>query len=310
MEGIKSRSPEEHAQLMFAMRISLALGVVMLVFKGAGAWMSESVAVLSDAAESVVHIVAVGFAYFSLKLSFKPADSTHPYGHAKIAFFSSGVEGALITGAAMFVAYESVNDLVREPRISRPDVGLWFTAVVVVLTGIVGIYLLRVGKKRHSIVLEANGQHVLADCYTSLGVIIGLLLTWFTGWKYWDPICAILVGFNMAWVGLHLMSRSVHGLMDRVDPTLGKKLEEALRTETQTRGVEFHKLRHRDLGDSLWAEVHLLFPEGLLLKDAHLMATEIEQAVADACDTEVHITTHLESAEDHDVVHSEHHVEG
>lgn len=310
MEAIKSRSPEEHAQLMFAMRISIALGVVMLVFKGAGAWMSESVAVLSDAAESVVHIVAVGFAYFSLKLSFKPADSTHPYGHAKIAFFSSGVEGALITGAAMFVAFESVNDLIREPRISRPDVGIGFTAVVVVLTGMVGIYLLRIGKQRRSIVLEANGQHVLADCYTSLGVIVGLLLTWFTGWKYWDPICAILVGFNMAWVGLHLMSRSVHGLMDRVDPTLGKNLEEALRAETQIRGVEFHKLRYRDLGDSLWAEVHLLFPAGLLLKDAHLMATEIEQAVADACADEVHITTHLESAEDHDVVHSEHHVEG
>ncbi len=310
MEGIKSRSPEEHAQLMFAMRISLALGVVMLVFKGAGAWMSESVAVLSDAAESVVHIVAVGFAYFSLKLSFKPADSTHPYGHAKIAFFSSGVEGALITGAAMFVAFESVNDLVREPRISRPDVGIWFTAIVVVLTGIVGLYLLRTGKKQRSIVLEANGQHVLADCYTSLGVIIGLLLTWATGWKYWDPICAIVVGCNMAWVGLHLMSRSVHGLMDRVDPVLGKKLEGALKAETDSRKVKFHKLRYRDLGDSLWAEVHLLFPEGLLLKDAHLMATEIEQAVADECDDQVHLTTHLESAEDHDAVHNEHQVEG
>ncbi len=310
MEGIKSRSPEEHAQLMFAMRISLALGVVMLVFKGAGAWMSESVAVLSDAAESVVHIVAVGFAYFSLKLSFKPADESHPYGHAKIAFFSSGVEGALITGAAMFVAYESLHELIHEPRISRPDVGLWFTGIVVVLTGIVGIYLLRTGKKQRSIVLEANGQHVLADCYTSLGVIVGLMLTWLTGWKYWDPICAMIVGGNMAWVGLHLMSRSVHGLMDRVDPDLGKKLEDVLKKETIARGVKFHKLRHRDLGDSLWAEVHLLFPEGLLLKDAHIMATEIEEAVSAACDDEVHLTTHLESAEDHDAVHENHHVEG
>ena len=310
MEGIKSRSPEEHAQLMFAMRISIALGVVMLLFKGAGAWMSESVAVLSDAAESVVHIVAVGFAYFSLKLSFKPADESHPYGHAKIAFFSSGVEGALITGAAMFVGYESLHELIHKPRISRPDVGLWFTVVVVILTGIVGVYLLRTGKKQRSIVLEANGQHVLADCYTSLGVIIGLLLTWATGWKYWDPICAMAVGVNMAWVGLHLMSRSVHGLMDRVDPELGKKLEDVLKEATESRGVQFHKLRHRDLGDSLWAEVHLLFPEGLLLKDAHLMATEIEQVVAEACDDEVHLTTHLESAEDHDVVHVSHHVEG
>ncbi|MCF6310813.1 MAG: cation diffusion facilitator family transporter [Verrucomicrobiales bacterium] len=310
MEGIKSRSQEEHAQLMFAMRISLALGVVMLVFKGAGAWYSESVAVMSDAAESVVHIVAVGFAYFSLKLSFKPADETHPYGHAKIAFFSSGVEGALITAAALFVSFEAVKDLIREPRISRPDVGLWFTGVVVVLTGVVGLYLLKTGKKQRSIVLEANGQHVLADCYTSLGVIIGLVLTWVTGWKYWDPICAGAVGLNMAWVGLHLMSRSVHGLMDRVEPKVKLELEQILDKETRLHEMEFHKLRVRDLGDSLWAEVHLLFPEGMLLRDAHALATEIEQAVAEACLGDVHLTTHLESIEDHDAVHSSHHVEG
>ena len=310
MEEIKSRSPEEHARLMFAMRISLALGVVMLVFKGVGAWISESVAVLSDAAESVVHIVAVGFAYFSLRLSFKPADATHPYGHAKIAFFSSGVEGALITGAATFVAYEAVSDLVRQPRISRPDVGLWFTVVVVILTGIVGLYLLRIGKKQRSIVLEANGQHVLADCYTSLGVIAGLILTWTTGWKYWDPICASVVSVNMGWVGLNLMSRSVHGLMDRVNPEFGEKLETVLRMEVESRGVKFHKLRYRDLGDSLWVEVHLLFPKGVLLKEAHLMATEIEQAVTATFETSVHLSTHLESIEDHDTVHSSHEVEG
>jgi len=295
--------------MMFAMRVSLALGVVMLVFKGAGAWFSESVAVLSDAAESVVHIVAVGFAYFSLKLSFKPADESHPYGHAKIAFFSSGVEGALITAAAVFVGYEALNDFIREPRISRPDVGLWFTVVVVVLTGIVGFYLLRVGKKQRSIVLEANGQHVLTDCYTSLGVIVGLVLTWTTGWKYWDPVCASVVGINMSWTGLRLMSRSVHGLMDRVDLELGEKLESILRHETESRDIKFHKLRFRDLGDSLWAEVHLVYPEGISLKDAHLMSTEIEHAVAEACEDEVHLTTHLESVEDHDAVHCSHDVE-
>ena len=285
--------------MMFAMRVSLALGVVMLVFKGAGAWFSES----------VVHIVAVGFAYFSLKLTFKPADESHPYGHAKIAFFSSGMEGALITAAAMFVGYEVLNDFIREPRISRPDVGLWFTVGVVILTGIVGLYLLRVGKKRRSIVLEANGQHVLTDCYTSLGVIVGLVLTLSTGWKYWDPVCASVVGINMAWTGLRLMSRSAHGLMDRVDLELGEKLESILRDETESRDVKFHKLRFRNLGDSLWAEVHLVFPEGISLKDAHLMATEIEQAVAEACEDEVHLTTHLESAEDHDAVHCSHDVE-
>src|SRR5690606_36472269 len=126
-----------------------------------------------------------------------------------------------------------VRDLLDEPRISRPDVGLWFTVGVVVLTGVVGIYLLEIGRMRRSIVLESNGQHVLTDCYTSLGVIVGLGLAWATGWKYWDPICAIVVGINMGWMGLRLMSRSVHGLMDRVVPEVGRKLAGILPVETE-----------------------------------------------------------------------------
>ncbi len=303
METITSRSQKDHDAMIFAMRLSLVAGAVLLVVKMAAAWWSQSVAILSDAAESVAHLLAVGFSYFSLRLSLKPADANHPYGHAKIAFFSSGFEGAMILAAAVLVAYQSVQDLVTHPGLEHAVVGIWFTIGVVIVNGSLGWYLLREGRKRNSIVLEANGQHVLTDCYTSLGVIAGLVLAYATGWKQWDPICALVVSTNMAWTAIRLMRRSFHGLMDQADPQFTEHLEAILTAETKRRGLTYHALRHRNLGDSIWVDVHLVFPPGALLRPSHESATEIEKAVNDAFGPAVYVTTHLESAEDHDRIH-------
>lgn len=304
MEELTTRSTDDSAKLMFGMRLSLVASFVLLVVKVAAAWWSHSVAVFSDAAESVAHVFAVGFALFSLHLSLKPADETHPYGHAKISFFSSAFEGAMILAAAVFVVYESAVQLAGGPALQSPELALVLTVVVIVLNGALGGYLVRLGRRRNSIVLEANGHHVLTDCYTSLGVVVGLLLAWTTGWNKWDPVCAIVVSVNMAWTAWRLISRSVHGLMDHADPALRGQIDEVLARETRAAGVTFHALRHRHLGDSLWADVHLVFPSGVLLRDAHRTATRIERAVNDALGPEVFLTTHLESAEDHDVLHA------
>ncbi|MEZ5301005.1 MAG: cation diffusion facilitator family transporter [Verrucomicrobiales bacterium] len=136
------------------------------------------------------------------------------------------------------------------------------------MNGALGWHLLRLGKRRNSIVLEANGHHVLTDCYTSFGVAAGLVLAWLTGWKKWDAICAIAVAGNMIWAARSLLSRSIHGLMDHADPALRSRLEEILARSCGARGVAFHALRFRSLGDALWADVHLTLPGKTLLRDA------------------------------------------
>ena len=139
--------------------------------------------------------------------------------------------------------------------------GTLLTLLAVMINGALGIYLLRTGKKRRSLILVANGKHVLTDCWTSLGVLVGLSLALLTDWLPWDPIAAIVVGINILVSGIGLIRQSAGGLMDVADPDVHRRIVELLERETQPHGVEFHDVRHRDLGGAYWVEVHLLFPE-------------------------------------------------
>jgi cation diffusion facilitator family transporter len=286
-----------------AMRLSLAIGFLMLVLKMGAYVLTGSAAILGDAAESVVHVAAVMFATFSLGLLHKPADSDHPYGHSKIAFFSAGIEGGLIVVAALFIIYESVRRWFLHLPPANLDEGLALTALTIAINAALGTYLIRTGKRGGSLILESNGKHVLTDVWTSLGAIIGLGLVALTGWHGWDPIFGILMAANIIWTGYGLMRQSVGGLMDSADPKLDAALDAALRHETEKHGLKFHALRHRDAGEMHYVEVHLLFADDIMLRDAHRTATEIEHAVQASVDRPVLITTHLECQGDHDELH-------
>jgi len=286
-----------------AMRLSLAVGFLMLVLKVSAYVLTGSAAILGDAAESVVHVAAVMFAAFSLGLLHKPADADHPYGHSKIAFFSAGIEGGLIIIAALFIIYASVRRWQLHLPPAHLDQGLALTALTIVINAALGAYLIRTGKQQGSLILAANGKHVLTDVWTSLGAIIGLGLVALTGWHGWDPICGLVMAANIIWTGYGLMRQSVGGLMDSADPQLDAALDAALRHETEQHHVKFHALRHRDAGDMHYVEVHLLFPDDSMLRDAHRIATMIELAVQDSVDRPVLITTHLECQGDHDELH-------
>ncbi|HRH98422.1 MAG TPA: cation diffusion facilitator family transporter, partial [Prosthecobacter sp.] len=265
--------------------------------------LTGSAAILGDAAESVVHVAAVMFATFSLSLLNKPADDDHPYGHTKIAFFSAGIEGGLIILAALFIIYESVRRWVLDLPPANLDQGLALTALSIVINAALGAYLIRTGKRQSSLILESNGKHVLTDVWTSLGAIIGLGLVALTGWSGWDPLCGLIMAANIIWTGYGLMRQSVGGLMDTADAGLNAVLDAALRRETEKHGLKFHALRHRDAGEMHYVEVHLLFDDGIMLRDAHRIATEIENAVQASVDRPVLITTHLECQGDHDELH-------
>ena len=285
------------------MRLSLAVGFLMVVLKVGAYVLTGSASILGDAAESVVHVAAVMFASFSLGLLQKPADDDHPYGHSKIAFFSAGIEGGLIVVAALFIIYESVRRWFLHLPPANLDEGLALTGLTIAINAALGTYLIRTGKRGGSLILESNGKHVLTDVWTSLGALVGLGLVALTGWHGWDPIFGILMAANIIWTGYGLMRQSVGGLMDSADPKLDAALDAALRRETEKYGLKFHALRHRDAGEMHYVEVHLLFADDIMLRDAHRTATEIEHAVQASVDHSVLITTHLECQGDHDELH-------
>ena len=292
-------APTGAKEKKFAMGLSVATGLLMLVLKAfAWSW-TGSTAILSDLGESAAHIVAVCFAAYSLWLSLRPADEDHMYGHAKISFFSAGFEGAMIMVAALYILYEAVGAAWRGPQISHLDTGLALTTVAALLNGGLGWYLVHTGKKRGSIILEANGHHVLTDCWTSLGVLLALGLVRFTGWAYWDPVFAIAAALNILRMGAALVRRSVSGLMDAADPGVGRVINELAERETRRHGITHHNLRHRNIGDAHLVELHLCFPDDVRLQDAHRVATEIEEVLEANIRPAAQVITHLECESDH-----------
>ncbi|MGD0616021.1 MAG: cation diffusion facilitator family transporter [Bryobacteraceae bacterium] len=178
----------ESRDARFAMRLSLIFGLAMLIGKTAAYFMTHSAAIFSDAAESVIHVVAVGFAAFSLRLSAKPASSHFLYGYERITFFSAGFEGAMIVMAAIAILFESIWQWISGLRLERLGTGVSLILMAGILNAGLGYYLLRVGRRTNSIILEANGKHVLTDSWTSFGVVAGLGLVLLTHWKPFDPL--------------------------------------------------------------------------------------------------------------------------
>ncbi len=302
-------NPKESRPPQLAMQLSLVVGFFMLGAKALAYWMTGSAAILADAAESVVHVVAVSFAAYSLGLSRKPPDPTHHYGHEKIAFFSAGFEGAMIALAAFYIVYESIHRLVAGPKLENLGAGTLLVLVAGLINGALGGYVVWVGKKHGSLILVADGRHVLTDCLTSLGVIVGLALTILTGWLRFDPIVAILVALNILWIGSKLIRQSIGGLMDEVDPTTQAQIQRLLIEMTSEGGVEFHGLRLRNAGNTTWVEFHLLFPKDTSLESAHSLATKIEERIQQGSTMRTEVISHLETLEDHHEVHSRGHFE-
>jgi len=294
---------EEQSESRLAMGLSFAVGILMLGGKVGAWWITGSAAILSDAIESVIHVAAVAFAAFSLWLSVRPASERHPYGYERIAFFSAGAEGALIIVAAAAIIAAAVDKWMHGIVLESLGMGTAIVALAGAMNAVLGFYLVRTGKKRNSIILEANGKHVLTDSWTSLGVLAGLGLVMWTGWKPFDPICAIAVALNILWSGGHLVYRSALGLLDYADPGVASELTLKLNRLSQASGISWHNLRFRGTGKRTIAEVHLLFPSTLPIGEAHEKATAIEEQLEREFGTPLEMITHLEAEEDHELRH-------
>jgi cation diffusion facilitator family transporter len=304
------RDERELREARFAMRLSLIFGLVMLLGKSTAYFMTHSAAIFSDAAESVIHIIAVAFASFSLRLSTKSASPQFLYGYERITFFSAGFEGAMIIVAAFAIFYESIRRWIAGLQFEHLGTGVLLVLIAGILNAGLGYYLLRVGRRTHSLILEANGKHVLTDSWTSFGVVAGLCLVLLTHWKPFDPLVAIAVAANILWSGGHLVWNSAVGLLDYSDPQAGKKIRGQLDAICADLAIQYHGVRFRTTGYRLIIEVHLLFPRLTSVSEAHRLATILEERLPAELGIPAEVTTHLESLEDHEDVHREEHYTG
>lgn len=277
--------------------LSVAAAVATITLKTVAWLLTGSVGLLSDAAESVVNLVAAVVAMAALRWASKPADEEHAYGHQKAEYFSAGVEGALILVAAGTIAAAAAVRLLDPQPIDQVGIGLVVSAVASAINFAVGFVLLRAGRRARSIVLEADGRHLMTDVWTSAGVIVGVAAVALTGWERLDPLIALAVAVNILVTGGGLVRRSAGGLMDRaLEDTELHLVEEALDGFRRS-GVHFHALRTRQAGSRAFVEMHVLVPGAWTVQRGHDLAEEVEAAVREAL-PHAHVTTHIEPAED------------
>lgn len=249
--------------------ISLSVGIGMFFFKIGAYIITGSAAIFSDAAESVVHVMATGMALFSIYLSSKPADESHLYGHGNVEYFSAGVEGILIVIAAIFIIYESTISIIKGPQLQELGIGAVIITIASTVNLGLGSYLIKMGKRTNSLTLIADGKHVLTDSITSFGVIAAVLLVLFTDILLLDPIIAIIVALNILVTGYKLIRESIAGLMNEANPATLKKLTDKLIEMRKSNWIDIHELRFWQSGDKVFIDFHLILPYYLNIKQTH-----------------------------------------
>ncbi len=277
--------------------LSIAAAIITIALK-TGAWtLTGSVGLLSDAAESVVNLVAAVVALIALKVAARPADKSHHFGHSKAEYFSAAIEGVMIFVAAVFILVSSVQRFVHPAPLENIGIGLVISVVASVVNGAVAWVLLRAGRRHRSATLVADGKHLLTDVWTSAGVVLGVALVALTGWERLDPVIAFAVGVNIIVTGWKLLAESVAGLMDVSWSKADNAKLAMLVRRFMTDEISVHALRTREAGHARYVEMHLLVPGGWTVLHGHDIAEEIEQAIVarfDGCS----VTIHLEPRED------------
>jgi cation diffusion facilitator family transporter len=272
---------------------SMAVGLAVLALKLAAWALTGSVALLSDALESIVNVAAAGLALWALWLAAHPADREHPYGHHKAEYLSAVMEGALIVVAALIILHEAGWALFEPRRLEAPWTGLVLNGVATALNAVWAAFLIRAGRRWRSPAIGADGLHLLADVVTSVGVIGGIALAVAFDLAILDPILAGLVAINILWMGQRLVRRSVAGLMDAApDPETLERVRRAIAVSA-TGALEAHDVRTRHAGRASFVEFHLVVPGDWTVAEAHAVCDRIEAALKQELDGAI-VTIHVE----------------
>ncbi|MCI0693831.1 cation diffusion facilitator family transporter [candidate division KSB1 bacterium] len=277
--------------------LSIAAALITMGLKFAAYWITGSVGLLSDALESIVNLATALVAFVALMIAVRPADATHPYGHEKIEYFSSGVEGALILVAAVGIIYSAIQRLLNPMPLAELDTGLLLGLVAAATNFIVAQLLLSASRHHDSITIEADAKHLLTDVWTTIGVLAALLVVKFTNWTIIDPLIAFAVGGNIIFSGIDLLRRSFRGLMDfRLPAEEIAAIEDVLGMYVGRQRV-YHNLRTRKSGSQRFIEFHLLVPGDTSVREAHALCERIETEIRRRLSHTI-VTIHTEPADE------------
>lgn len=280
------------------MYLSIAAAVVTILLKFTAYKVTGSIGFFSDALESIVNLLAAVFGLIMLHISEKPADEGHEFGHSKAEYFSSAIEGSLILLAAFSIIWSAVPRLIHPIALENINIGLLFSVGASLVNLAVGQMLIHNGKKSKSLLVEADGKHLMTDVWTSAGVIAGILLVKFTGILILDPIIAILVALNIVYTGYRLISRSTNGLMDAsISETEIDQVKKYL-DSLKEKDITYHSLMTRQAGQRKFISFHLLVPGAWTVQQGHENADIIEETIEDMFDEPVTVTSHIEPVED------------
>ena len=278
--------------------LSIGAALATIALKGWAAWMTGSVGLLSDAAESAVNLVAAVIALIVLKISIRPADEDHQFGHSKAEYFSAIVEGTMIFAAAAFIIFSAIERLIAPVMPERLGLGLAVSVVASVVNGAVARVLHRKGRREKSATLVADAKHLATDVVTSAAVLVGVALVAVFDSAVLDAVVALGAGLNIMWTGFTLIRDSVGGLMD-IAPSAEvlQRVEEVLAHHRQTGMIDFHAVRVREAGNRRFMELHVLVPAAWSVKKGHDFTEQVIDELIEA-DTSLRISAHLEPIED------------
>jgi cation diffusion facilitator family transporter len=297
-DPLKTDNPPLLQQRLWVIALSFGVGAALMAAKFYVYRLTGSAAVLSDALESIINVVASAFALISIWLAAKPPDASHPYGHGKIEYFSAGFEGALIILASLGIFKAGLTRILEPQAISRLGVGLLILAAAAAVNLLLGILLVRTGRQTRSLALVADGRHLLTDVYTSAGVLAGLGLVKLTGWLWLDGVVACLVGLYILYSGGKLVGESVSGLMDRYDPAVLDEIADLLIAHRRPAWIDIHRLRVMRAGSRVNVDFHLILPRELSLEEAHRETKDLEHLILQHFQGDANVLIHMDPCDD------------
>lgn len=287
------KTKEQNSNITFQKWIA-AVGIILFFGKIIAWKLTNSDSVFSDAMESVVNVISAFMGLYALYLAAKPRDENHPYGHGKVEFVTSAIEGSLISIAGIMIIYEGCNSLITGKVISKVDWGIWIIAATAIANYILGYISIQKGKRQNSVVLISSGKHLQSDTYTTFGVVISLVLVYFTKIVWIDSIVALIFGAYIITVGYKIVRHSLSGIMDEADPTMLRNLATFLDKNRKPEWIDVHNMKIQQFGSRLHIDAHMTLPWYFELRTAHNEMEAMIKLIAENTDRSVEFNFHMD----------------